>query len=171
MRRSGQFNPMKLRQLPSRTFEINDEDIERWVKTGAEAIVVGQAELCQQKKQTKQSSPEYLIQFELIDVVRLSMSRGQATTEQKTQTHYNYILESREMVVKESQLRQYAHRISDLVYQKLTGTRGAFLTRIAGVSVNRKAEYPFRLMVADYDGHNEQLLLAFKNVDVTRMAP
>ena len=67
-----------------------------------------------------------MVKFELIDVVRLSMSRGQAQTEQKTQADYNYILESREMVVKESQLRQYAHRISDLVYQKLTGTRGAF---------------------------------------------
>ena len=169
LRRSGQFNPMKISRLPSQTFEIKDDDIDDWIKTGVEAIVVGRIEpVKQKKKQTKQVSPQYLVKFELIDVVRLSMSRGQTTAKQKTQADYNYILESREMVVKESQLRQYAHRISDLVYQKLTGTRGAFLTRIAYVSVNRKAEYPFRLMVADYDGHNEQLLLRSKK---TLMSP
>ena len=49
--RSGQFNPMKVNRLPSRTFEIKDEDIERWVKTGTEAIVVGRIELVKPKKQ------------------------------------------------------------------------------------------------------------------------
>lgn len=63
-------------------------------------------------------------------------------------------------------LRTVAHHISDLVYQKLTGMRGVFNTKIAYVLVNRspgligrriKSEY--RLEVADIDGFNPQTLL------------
>ena len=59
------------------------------------------------------------------------------------------------------QLRSLAHYISDDVYQKLTGVRGLFSTRIAYISVqwqkNRTASY--RLEVADADGFNAKPLL------------
>ncbi len=73
-----------------------------------------------------------------------------------------HILDSRETTINGSQFRQYAHRISDIVYEKLTGERGAFLTKIAYVLVNRKLEFPYQLVVADYDGANEQILLRSK---------
>ena len=51
------------------------------------------------------------------------------------------------------QLRDVAHQIADAVYQKVTGIRGAFYTRIAYVSargLGKGARYS--LMVADSDG-------------------
>jgi TolB protein len=59
-----------------------------------------------------------------------------------------------------NQLRPLAHHISDEVYQKLTGERGIFSTRIAYISVQRSARSArYSLEVADADGHNPQSLL------------
>lgn len=58
------------------------------------------------------------------------------------------------------ELRPLAHHISDEVYQKLTGERGVFSTRIAYISVQRTtARTRYSLEVADADGHNPQSLL------------
>lgn len=58
------------------------------------------------------------------------------------------------------QLRSLAHHISDEVYQKLTGERGIFSTRIAYISVQRgRGQSRYSLEVADADGHNPQSLL------------
>ena len=59
-----------------------------------------------------------------------------------------------------NQLRDIAHEISDVVYQEITGRRGAFSTKIMYVS----AEGPigstiFKLHYADYDGRRAQILL------------
>lgn len=58
------------------------------------------------------------------------------------------------------ELRSLAHHISDEIYQKLTGERGIFSTRIAYISVQRgRAATRYSLEVADADGHNPQSLL------------
>jgi TolB protein len=56
-------------------------------------------------------------------------------------------------------LRGGAHRISDLIFERLTGVRGVFSTRIAYVTVEKpdgKARY--RLVVADADGANPAVI-------------
>jgi TolB protein len=55
------------------------------------------------------------------------------------------------------QVRATAHRISDFVYEKLTGEPGVFSTRIAYVV---KSTGRFELQVADADGMNAQVALA-----------
>lgn len=57
-------------------------------------------------------------------------------------------------------LRWTAHKISDLIYQKLTGQRGAFATRIAYVKVSGKngKDSHYSLVVADSDGANPQTI-------------
>ena len=54
------------------------------------------------------------------------------------------------------QYRAIAHRISDLIYEKLTSSPGVFSTRIAYVNHQGKRS---RLVVADSDGYGEQTLL------------
>jgi len=58
-------------------------------------------------------------------------------------------------------LRALAHRVSDQIFEKLTGVRGNFSTKLAYVTVHYpKGKYVnFNLMVSDSDGHNPQLLL------------
>ena len=57
-------------------------------------------------------------------------------------------------------LRNAAHRVSDAVYQAITGIRGAFDTRIAYVAVVDSGKHQrFQLVVADADGYNQHLIL------------
>jgi TolB protein len=60
-------------------------------------------------------------------------------------------------VVVAGDLRLASHRISDFVYEKLTGERGVFSTRITYVT---KAGSRYNLWVADSDGENAQSALA-----------
>lgn len=70
------------------------------------------------------------------------------------------ILLTRSYQVNTNQIRPLAHHISDEVYQKLTGERGIFSTRIAYISVQRGVgRTRYSLEVADADGHNPQSLL------------
>lgn len=62
--------------------------------------------------------------------------------------------------INSGEIRPLAHHISDEVYQKLTGERGIFSTRIAYISVQRGVQRTrYSLEVADADGHNPQSLL------------
>jgi TolB protein len=60
-------------------------------------------------------------------------------------------------VVVAADLRLAAHRIADMIYEKLTGEKGVFSTRIAYVT---KGGNRFNLWVADADGENAQSALA-----------
>src|SRR4029453_10143514 len=55
------------------------------------------------------------------------------------------------------QLRATAHRIADLIYERLTGDKGVFSTKITYV-VKRGTRY--ELQVSDADGFNAQTVLA-----------
>jgi TolB protein len=57
-------------------------------------------------------------------------------------------------------MRDVAHQIADAIYEKLTGVRGAFWTRIAYIvqtGVGKGAQYA--LMIADADGYNPQTIV------------
>jgi TolB protein len=57
-------------------------------------------------------------------------------------------------------LRNAAHRVSDAIYEKIVGVRGAFATRIAYVAVNGQPPAQiFQLIVADADGENPRMVL------------
>ena len=66
-------------------------------------------------------------------------------------------------------LRGVAHQIADLIYEKITGVRGAFWTRVAYVTaVGTDRNIDYSLVVADSDGHNPQVVVRSKE---TLMSP
>lgn len=55
--------------------------------------------------------------------------------------------------------RRMAHKAADLVFEKITGVKGAFDTRIAYVSASGPArQQTFQLIVSDADGHNPRTI-------------
>lgn len=153
LRRSGKFNPIALAAMPQTPETSYDVKPELWAKLGVEAVLVGEV---------KQVEPDkYKITYQLVDVLRSQVMKSSNTelqAKQAVKSDDNLLL-SRTGTVGSSQLRQYAHLISDRVYQALTGERGAFLTRIAYVVFNPGAEFPYQLRISDYDGFNERVLL------------
>ena len=173
LRRSGKFNPIAEINMPQKPSNDEEIDYTSWASEGIEVIVVGSIK--------DYGADQYLVTFSLIDVLRgqLTGGKAQALSDGQLVETKDHILEPpRQVVISANQFRDYGHRISDIVYERLTGERGAFRTRIAYVIVRDNAPKPFQLVVADYDGANEISLLRSKeplmspawSPDATRLA-
>lgn len=156
LRRSGKFNPIATINMPQKPSKDGEVDYGAWAQEGIEAIVVGQIE--------QQTGGRYLVSYELIDVLRGQLTGGQTQmlSNGKLVNNQDHILDARQTVITDDSFRRYGHRISDVVYEALTGERGAFLTKVAYVIVRDDQAMPYQLVVADYDGYNEQVLLRSK---------
>ena len=129
--RTGLFrlvNTVGVSPLPTEPSEVNFAD---WTTRTAEALVIGKVEPV--------SEGRVEVRFRLFDVAKQSQLAS-----------YSY-------VVAPAQLRATAHRIADLIYERLTGDKGVFSTKITYV-VKRGGRY--ELQVADADGFNPQTVLA-----------
>lgn len=133
--RSGQFAPLDAQRLPQRPTDSRDVNFALWRGVGSDNLVIGRMEL---------RDGRYQVQFQLFDTVRGVQLAGYT------------------MQADASRLRRVAHQIADIIYQRLTGQRGAFDTHIAYVTVENlePGKRRFRLEVADADGHNEQVILS-----------
>lgn len=111
--------------------DINSVDAASYKSRGADAVVVGMVQ--------KQPNGAYDIRYKLMSTIQNSKlsQLDQQTTAQFT--------------------RLASHKIADDVYEKLTGVRGIFATRIAYVTQQGRS---YRLEVADADGENVQLALS-----------
>ncbi|MBS4097588.1 MAG: Tol-Pal system protein TolB [Sulfuricella sp.] len=130
LQRSGLFkliDPSRSRIQPSQPTEVVAPE---WRALGAEAIVIGGV--------TPRPDGRLDVQFRLMDVVKNSQIAG-----------FSYTVSSAEM-------RLTAHKIADIVYEKLTGDVGVFSTKIAYVLVSGKR---YELQVADADGYNPHTIL------------
>jgi len=145
LQRSGQFNPLPIDKMPNTPSKSGGLNYAQWHKMGIEALLMGEVSPAAE-------AGKYIVSYELVDVVT-----GNAGV-----ADYSPLLESRRGTVSKKQLRQFAHRISDVVYEKLTGEKGAFLTRIAYIAVDRKSSHPYQLRISDYDGYGEKLILRSK---------
>ena len=129
LERSGVFRAIDTAGLVAD--ESTRPDLGAWRQKGADALVTGSV--------TPLADGRFDVRLRLWDVVRGQDLGGQS------------------YAVTLADLRLSAHRISDFVYEKLTGEKGIFSTRIAYVT---KAATRFSLWVADSDGENAQSALA-----------
>lgn len=150
--RSGKFNPIPVHGMPQHPSSASEIDYAAWASLGVEVVLVGTL--------APHSIDRYTVSFEIVDIFRGQITSGtQVLRNGQLVTSDDHILDARSSVIAGEQFRQYAHRISDIFYETLTGQPGAFMTRIAYVTVNHDRERPYELVVADYDGYNEQVLL------------
>lgn len=154
--RSGKFNPVNAMRMPQQPQNSSQFNAAVWAKTGIEAVVMGTVK--------EVGLDRYTISYELVDVIKANGGVGQPMMNAAGQlvAGGQHILHSSQITITGKQFRQYAHHMSDAIYEKLTGERGAFSTKIAYVLVRDKQEYRYQLIVADYDGENEQVLLRAK---------
>src|SRR5882672_8286873 len=131
--RSGRFKPMErsdMVSVPQRGDQIQFED---WRLLKADFIVVGRL--------VPDGADRFAVEFEIYNVLtgqRLYGDRIPAIT---------------------ATLRAAGHRVADIVFEKLTGVRGAFSTRIAYVSVDgRPPKQSYQLIIADADGANVHVI-------------
>ncbi|MBT2321083.1 Tol-Pal system protein TolB [Variovorax paradoxus] len=129
LERSGQFRGVDA--SGQSLDESSRPDLSLWRQRTADSLVVGSV--------TRLADGRYDVRFRLWDVVRGQDLGGQSYT------------------VPQGDLRLASHRIADYVYEKLTGEKGIFSTRIAYVT---KGGTRYNLWVADADGENAQAALA-----------
>lgn len=129
--RSGQFRSIPRADMLSRPAQEQEVFYRDWKVIGSEYLVIGSV--------VKTGADNYDILFQLHDVVR-----GTRIVAQRVPTTT-------------AQLRDVAHYIADTVYEKITGVRGAFSTRLLYVTVQRyksagKVKARYGLQYADADG-------------------
>lgn len=128
LERSGQFKFVE--PLPVRLDEASRPDLAAWREKGTDALLTGSVSTL--------ADGRFDVRFRLWDSVRgqdlggLSFPAGTGG------------------------LRNAAHKISDYIYEKLTGEKGVFASRIAYVT---KAGQRYTLLVADSDGEGAQAAL------------
>ena len=83
------------------------------------------------------------------------------------------ILSKKVEVVNDNNIRVLAHIISNLVYQRVTGEKGYFDTRLVYIAEEKTANnISKRIAIMDYDGNNHEYLTNGKNIVITpRFSP
>jgi TolB protein len=132
--RSGQFRGLPERDMVERPTRGGEVNYPTWRLLKQDFLVVGHV--------LDAGDGSYRVEYELFDVAKQQRLLGFA------------------MTARASAIRDVAHQISDAIYEKILGVRGAFWTRIAYVTatgVGKGSRYA--LMVADSDGYNPQTVV------------
>jgi len=130
LRRSGRFAPIPEKDMLQKPTDGDQVDFKDWGFVGVEAVVVG--------KLIQEGENAYTIQFQLFDV----FGRRQ--------------LVGYRMPASRGTMRGAAHRAADMIYEKLTGIKGVFGTKVAYVTAKRQGDgRVYSLIVSDQDGENE----------------
>lgn len=132
--RSGLFDPMPEKDMIEKPTEPGDIRYGTWRLLKVDAIVVGQI---------RRVVGGYDVEFHVFDVFS-----GRS-------------LIADTLFVGSGDLRLGAHRVADRIFEALTGTPGAFASRIAYiVATGTGDDSLYELVVADSDGYNEQAVVS-----------
>lgn len=135
LHRSGYFSIIDKKKYPQQKIQQDKVDYNVWRNMGIEALLSMRAYAAGQD--------QVRVQFELYDLVRKTRALGHSVTDDS------------------DQLRKVAHKISDLVFEKLTGIKGAFSTRIAYISeASGNIGKKYQLQIADSDGYNPRTIFS-----------
>jgi TolB protein len=131
---SGRFRALARESMPATPSRADDVASPSWKAAGSDYVVVGRTRAL--------DNGSLAVDFDLVNTLTGARVAGQRFTGAQ------------------GAMRNAAHRVSDVIYQKILGVRGAFATRIAYVAV--EGEPPaqrFQLIVADADGFNQHSIL------------
>ena len=133
LERSGLFRPLDPASFPDAPADVNlQPGFDGWKAISAQALLTGQA---------SETDGRLKVDFRLWDVFAGEQLLGL----QFTATPENW--------------RRVAHKISDAVYEKLTGEKGYFDTRVVFVAESGPRAKPIRrLAIMDQDGANPSYL-------------
>lgn len=133
LRLSGLFRVLETRGVSSQPHTLSEVKYSDWSAIQAQALTIG----------TLESLPgnRLKVSFRLLDVLK-----------------QNQLL-AMEFNITPAQQRATAHRMADMIYEKLTGEKGVFATRITYVN---KENGRYSLQVADADGFNPQTVVSSK---------
>lgn len=133
LRRSGQFAPVDRRDMLGLPTTQQEIFYRDWRAIETEYLLIGRVTVTDRMR----------IDYELYDVLR---QKAVYTGAEEGPV---------------SEARMLAHRVSDRVYESLTGIRGAFATRLLYVAVTRvpNGKDYYRLTLADSDGARPIVLL------------
>lgn len=129
---SGFFKTLAEEDMLTKPSDPESVNFRDWQALGQDYMVIGQV---------VGNGGSFNIQFHLFNV------------------HNGQLLMGYRLTAGGNELRRAAHHISDLIYEKLTGRKGAFNTRIAYVtSAARGNGKQYMLQVADADGYNPRTI-------------
>lgn len=131
--RSGLFRVLESSGVASHPNAITQINYAQWAALQAQAMAVGNVEALPNNR--------LKVTFQLADVLK------------QTQ------ITSMQYAISPNQLRTTAHKIADVIYQKLTGESGIFASRIAYIN---KSKGRYALQVADADGENPLTMVSSK---------
>ncbi len=135
LERSGRFRPLPRAQLVELPHAASDVDASDWRMLKVDYVLVGRL--------APAAGGRYDLRYELVSVASGERLLGTSVP------------------VDARALKRASHRVSDAVYEKILGVRGAFATRIAYVAVDGPVtKRNFRLIVSDADGANEHVVFA-----------
>jgi len=136
--RSGRFAPTAQDDMLQKPTSGEDVDFDDWSILGVEAVVVG--------KLIQTGENAYTLQFQLFDTFRRKQLLGYR------------------MPASRGTMRGAAHRAADMIYEKLTGIKGVFGTKVAYVTAEQQRDGRlYSLIVSDQDGENDHKIMESKD--------
>ncbi len=136
LRGSGRFAPLPRERMPQRPVEVSAISGADWRAQRVDYVVVARVR--------ESADGAAMVDYALVNVL----------------TGQTLLAERLGGTASTAGLRHLAHRLSDRVYERVLGTRGAFATRIAYVSVDgQPPQQRYQLIVADADGGGARVVL------------
>jgi TolB protein len=131
---SGRFRALPRERMPANPSRADEVAGPAWKAVGTDYVVVGHTRAL--------DNGNLAVEFALVNTLTGARLAAQRFTGAS------------------GAMRNAAHRVSDVIYQKILGVRGAFATRIAYVAVQGEAPTQhYQLIVADADGANQHIVL------------